>query len=423
MRCGDFAERQRKMAAVGALIARLQAFAQQPAALEATGGRSDDVSGRSGLSVQQMGEASQAVADELMALQAIYGEDCVALLTVQRTRSGGILTNVIDGSAPSPALEDAVLGWHAQQPIRLALTVELDLLSSSSAKEGEESGSGALGMRLSAILPSGYPMASSLPQLQLLSRYIGSHGVDHTLFGEILRIFMQSSKQTTKDHVIFEPGQVALFDGIEKARELVERWFHQREKEASERRKAAESDSHPAESESGRAEEEEVSDKLSGLRIGKPAEARGANTPTVKLITAPAITERKSTFVGHAAAVHDPELVPSILSGLLQDRRVARATHPAIYAWVCRTAGGVVHRDCDDDGETAAGGRLAHLLDLLHLENAIVIVTRWYGGVLLGPDRFKLIGRAARDALELASLVDGPLNPNNSRTFKGRRER
>jgi hypothetical protein len=29
------------------------------------------------------------------------------------------------------------------------------------------------------------------------------------------------------------------------------------------------------------------------------------------------------------------------------------------------------------------------------------VVTRWYGGVLLGPDRFRIINSAAREALVL----------------------
>lgn len=35
----------------------------------------------------------------------------------------------------------------------------------------------------------------------------------------------------------------------------------------------------------------------------------------------------------------------------------------------------------------------------------LVVVTRWYGGVLLGPDRFKHINRVARDALVRAGVV------------------
>lgn len=62
--------------------------------------------------------------------------------------------------------------------------------------------------------------------------------------------------------------------------------------------------------------------------------------------------------------------------------------------------------DYDDDGETQAGSRLKHLLEILEVENVLVVVTRWFGGVHLGPDRFKHINQAARDALELAGVLD-----------------
>lgn len=39
------------------------------------------------------------------------------------------------------------------------------------------------------------------------------------------------------------------------------------------------------------------------------------------------------------------------------------------------------------------------------VENVLVVVTRWYGGVLLGPDRFKHINRVARDALVRVGVV------------------
>ncbi|PIL37746.1 hypothetical protein GSI_01440 [Ganoderma sinense ZZ0214-1] len=35
------------------------------------------------------------------------------------------------------------------------------------------------------------------------------------------------------------------------------------------------------------------------------------------------------------------------------------------------------------------------------VENVLVIVTRYFGGIHLGPDRFKHINQAARNALEL----------------------
>ena len=35
-----------------------------------------------------------------------------------------------------------------------------------------------------------------------------------------------------------------------------------------------------------------------------------------------------------------------------------------------------------------------------------MVVTRWYGGTLLGADRFKYINQVARDALELGGFLD-----------------
>src|SRR5579859_5832301 len=72
--------------------------------------------------------------------------------------------------------------------------------------------------------------------------------------------------------------------------------------------------------------------------------------------------------------------------------------------------------DNDDDGEDAAGGRLAHLLDIMVLshfsfaelqdiKNAMVIVSRWYGGIMLHGDRFKHISNAGRDALEAGGFL------------------
>ena len=42
------------------------------------------------------------------------------------------------------------------------------------------------------------------------------------------------------------------------------------------------------------------------------------------------------------------------------------------------------------------------------VNNVLVIVTRYFGGILLGPDRFKHINQAARNALELGGFLDVP---------------
>lgn len=63
-------------------------------------------------------------------------------------------------------------------------------------------------------------------------------------------------------------------------------------------------------------------------------------------------------------------------------------------------------QDCDDDGEAAAGSRLLHLLQILNVRDVVVVVTRWYGGILLGPDRFKHYNNCARNLMKDAGLID-----------------
>lgn len=80
---------------------------------------------------------------------------------------------------------------------------------------------------------------------------------------------------------------------------------------------------------------------------------------------------------------------------LLANGKIARATHNML-AYRIATEGGAVLQDCDDDGESGAGSRMLHLLQILDVIDVAVVVSRWYGGIHLGPDRFKHINNATR---------------------------
>jgi len=110
------------------------------------------------------------------------------------------------------------------------------------------------------------------------------------------------------------------------------------------------------------------------------------------------VTEKKSIFIARAIPVTDPTLASTYLQHLLHtDKKVSKATHN-ITAW--RIKGGIAtYQDCNDDGETAAGGRLLHLMQIMDVWDVMVVVSRWYGGVQLGPDRFRIINQVARNAL------------------------
>lgn len=124
---------------------------------------------------------------------------------------------------------------------------------------------------------------------------------------------------------------------------------------------------------------------------------------------APPISEKKSVFVARSARVSSPKQAKEFLVHLLAtDKKAAKATHN-ITAWRIRGSGlsgsDITYQDCDDDGETAAGGRVLHLMQLMDVWDVMIVVTRWYGGVHLGPDRFRIINSAAREALVLGGFV------------------
>ena len=65
-------------------------------------------------------------------------------------------------------------------------------------------------------------------------------------------------------------------------------------------------------------------------------------------------------------------------------------------------------QDFHDDGEGGAGIKIMHLLQDSNVRNVLVIVSRWYGGILLGPARFMYITDAARGVLEQGGYLQQP---------------
>ncbi|KAJ1797100.1 hypothetical protein LPJ59_003344 [Coemansia sp. RSA 2399] len=138
------------------------------------------------------------------------------------------------------------------------------------------------------------------------------------------------------------------------------------------------------------------------------ADVGAASRVYPEIYTGVPLEMKKSVFVGHVARVESANDVQRVLDTLMLDKKIAQATHN-ILAYRIRLDNGSISQDNDDDGESAAGKRLGHLLQLLDAENIIVVVTRWYGGTHLGPDRFKLINSAARQALEAGGFLNNSI--------------
>lgn len=151
-----------------------------------------------------------------------------------------------------------------------------------------------------------------------------------------------------------------------------------------------------------------------------------------------AVSEKKSVFLGRAATVTSVEEAQSFIEHLVTtDKKAAKATHN-ISAWRIRDAStGATFKDSDDDGETAAGGRLLQLLQVMDAWNVVVVVsrydicahisalltlpslqTRWYGGIQLGPNRFRLINNVAKDALCKGNFTVDSMEQNRAKGKK-----
>ncbi|EEC14059.1 protein IMPACT [Ixodes scapularis] len=118
------------------------------------------------------------------------------------------------------------------------------------------------------------------------------------------------------------------------------------------------------------------------------------------------LEDRRSVFQAHLAEVHNLRQVEQVLNRLKTNRKIAEATHNIWAYRILQTEPrSVLQKDSADDGETYAGTRLLHLLDILDATNVYVVVTRWYGGTHLGPDRYKHINKVARDLLECHGYI------------------
>jgi len=149
-------------------------------------------------------------------------------------------------------------------------------------------------------------------------------------------------------------------------------------------------------------------------RFGQRARDFGpeASDPSfsVEITSGPSFHPPKSgpseEFQAHVCTVECMEHVQWALARLLSDKRIARATHNMLaYRFV--DGRGVQVSDNDDDGESSSGAKIAALLELTHVNNVLVVVSRWFGGVLLGPARFKYIASTARALLEETGRCGG----------------
>lgn len=90
-------------------------------------------------------------------------------------------------------------------------------------------------------------------------------------------------------------------------------------------------------------------------------------------ISSEPILDRGSTFIAYAREVHSVDEAKHFFGLLTTDRKIAKATHN-MNAWRIQGSNGVTFQDCDDDGETAAGSRMLHLLTVCLVREFLVLL-------------------------------------------------
>ncbi len=115
------------------------------------------------------------------------------------------------------------------------------------------------------------------------------------------------------------------------------------------------------------------------------------------------ITEKKSTFIGQVYHVESETQIQNILSSIKKTYPDAR--HHC-YSYVLGKKRDSV-RACDDGEPQGCAGRpILDVINAGNLSDTLIIVTRIFGGILLGTGGLtRAYSQAARDALNDASIV------------------
>lgn len=96
------------------------------------------------------------------------------------------------------------------------------------------------------------------------------------------------------------------------------------------------------------------------------------------------VKDKGSKYAVSGAKVQTTLEAKAFIKKLISKKKYARATH---NTWALILQNGAQMKN--DDGESGAGMIILRMLEREQLFDHIVVVTRWYGGVHLGGDRFR----------------------------------
>ncbi|KAI0015310.1 hypothetical protein F4780DRAFT_784291 [Xylariomycetidae sp. FL0641] len=142
-------------------------------------------------------------------------------------------------------------------------------------------------------------------------------------------------------------------------------------------------------------------------RKGSPA-----SQGSISWATSQPVTLKNSTFVVRVAALKEPSQRQTMLQSLFAAvPSLQSATH---NAWAYRVKvptrlfnATTIKEESFDDGEGGCGDFLLKNMRETDALDTLVVMTRWYGGVMLGPDRWRIMRDCLKDALAERLRVTG----------------
>lgn len=117
------------------------------------------------------------------------------------------------------------------------------------------------------------------------------------------------------------------------------------------------------------------------------------------------LINKKSRFQARCCKIDKEADIKQNINLLLSlEKSIAKATHPAMYAWRIQDPQTKnFSQGSEDGGEKGAGQLLLSLLEKIGVVNMLLIVTRWKGGPQIGSSRFRHISKVAGDVLRASN--------------------
>ncbi|KAI0548020.1 hypothetical protein F4679DRAFT_574442 [Xylaria curta] len=160
-----------------------------------------------------------------------------------------------------------------------------------------------------------------------------------------------------------------------------------------------------------------VGESMSTTKMSRSDQSRELSSDTAghaarSWSTSQPVTLKQSTFIVRATSLTEPSKRQSVLQSLFAAiPSLESASHNA-WAYRVKVATNLfnattIREESFDDGESGCGSFLLKNMQEMNAVDTLVVMTRWYGGIMLGPDRWRIMRTCLRDALSERLRVTG----------------